>query len=454
MSHTAHDLTQGSISKHIVRMAIPMALGMIFQTLYVLVDLYFVAKLGDSAIAGVSAAGNVQFIVIALTQVLGVGTTVLIAHAVGRKDRIEGARAYRQSLLLAGITGAAVFVFAWTLAPVYVHAIAADEATYANGLIYLRWFSPALALQFALVSMASALRGAGVVRPMMLVQMATVILNAILAPVLIAGWGTGRPMGIAGAGLASTIAIIVGVIASAWYFVRHNHFVATKEEAPYRPDYAVWGRLMKIGVPAGGEFALMFLSMAVIYGIISDFGASAQAGFGVGSRIMQSLFLPVMAIAISAAPIAGQNVAAGHPERARETFWAAAKISSVMMAGMTLFAHWRPEWLVSPFASDPAVVEVAVHFLRTISWNFVASGLVFTCSSMFQAMGNTIPSVISSAVRLVVFALPALWIAQLPGFQLHWLWRVSVIATTAHAVFALWLLRRESVKRLGVTAVT
>ncbi len=449
MSHVNHDLTQGSISKHIVRMAIPMALGMVFQTLYVLVDLYFVAKLGDSAIAGVSAAGNVQFIVIALTQVLGVGTTVLIAHAAGRKDRIEGAIAFRQSLLLSGITGAAVFVFGLTLAPMYLRSIAADDATFANGLIYLRWFLPALSLQFALISMGAALRGSGVVRPMMLIQMSTVLLNAILAPVLIAGWLTGRPMGIAGAGLASTIAIVIGVLTSAWYFVTHEHFTATREEAPFRPDYAVWSKLLKIGVPSGGEFALMFLSMAVIYGIIQDFGASAQAGFGVGSRIMQSLFLPVMAIAISAAPIAGQNVAAGYPERARETFWAAAKISSVLMAAMTLFAHWRPEWLVGPFASDPAVIEIAVHFLRTISWNFVASGLVFTCSSMFQAMGNTIPSVISSAVRLVVFALPALWIAQLPGFQLHWLWRVSVIATTAHACFALWLLKREADRRLA-----
>jgi Na+-driven multidrug efflux pump len=167
---------------------------------------------------------------------------------------------------------------------------------------------------------------------------------------------------------------------------------------------------------------------------------------------MQSLFLPVMAIAISAAPIAGQNVAAGRTDRARETFFTAAKLCSALMAAMTLFAHWRPAMLVSPFASDPVVVGVAVDFLRTISWNFVASGLVFTCSSMFQAMGNTIPTVVSSAVRLTVFAIPALWVSRLPGFQLHWVWRVSVVATTTHALFALWLLRRESARRLSALA--
>ena len=446
---TGHDLTQGSIAGHLVRMAIPMALGMIFQTLYVLVDLYFVAQLGDTAIAGVSAAGNVQFIVLALTQVLGVGTTVLIAHAAGRKDRVEGARAFRQSLVLSGITGLAVLLLGATLAPTYLHSVAADAETVRNGMIYLVWFLPALALQFALISMGAALRGAGVAKPTMLIQMGTVALNAVLAPILIAGWGTGRPMGIAGAGLASSIAVAVGVIAAAWYFVRTGFFAATREEAPYRPDLAVWGRFLRIGVPAGAEFGLMFVSMAIIYGIIAGFGAAAQAGFGVGSRVMQSLFLPVMAIAISAAPIAGQNVAAGRIDRARETFWTAAKLCSLLMATMTAFAHWRPELLVSPFASDPVVVGVAVDFLRTISWNFVASGLVFTCSSMFQAMGNTIPTVVSSAVRLTVFAIPALWIARVPGFQLQWVWRVSVLATTTHALFALWLLRREAARRLS-----
>lgn len=449
---TGHDLTQGSIAKHIVRMAIPMALGMIFQTLYVLVDLYFVAKLGDTAIAGVSAGGNIQFIVMALTQVLGVGTTVLIAHAMGRKDQVEGARAFRQSLVLSGIAGVLVYIGGLVLVPAYLQRIAADAPTVENGLIYLRWFLPALAMQFALISMGAALRGMGIAKPMMVVQMSTVGLNAILAPVLIAGWGTGRPMGVAGAGLASTIAVAVGISALAWYFLRNRFFAVSREAAPYKPDFAIWGRLFRIGVPAGAEFGLMFVSMGITYAIIAGFGAAAQAGYGVGSRVMQSLFLPVMAVAISAAPIAGQNVAAGLVGRARETFWTAAKLCSALMAAMTAFAHWRPEMLVSPFVSDPVVVGVAVDFLRTISWNFVASGLVFTCSSMFQAMGNTIPTVVSSAVRLVVFAVPVLWVAQIQGFTLHWVWVTSVVATTTHALFALWLLRRESDKRLSALA--
>jgi putative MATE family efflux protein len=294
--------------------------------------------------------------------------------------------------------------------------------------------------------MGSALRGTGIAKPTMIVQVLTVALNAILAPVLIAGWGTGRPMGVGGAGLASTISVLAGVIAMLFYFLRLEHFVGF-DMALIRPHIPTWKRLLRIGVPAGAEFGLMFFSMFVIFLIIRDFGSAAQAGFGVGSRMMQAIFLPAMAIAFAAAPVAAQNLAAGHSDRARQTFVDAVKIGSSLMFALTLFAHWRPQWLIGAFTSDPAVVAIAVQYLRTISWNFVASGIVFTCSGMFQAMGNTVPSVISSAVRVVVFVVPAVYISRLPGFQLHWIWYVSVASTTIHACFAVWLLHREAGRR-------
>ena len=401
-----HDLTQGSIPRHIVRMAIPMMIGMVFQTLYFLVDLYFVGRLGDAALAGVSAAGNVNFIVMALTQVLGVGTMVLIAHAAGRKDAADGNLVFNQSLLMAAIAGGVVIVGGLLFSDAYLRTLAADDATFQAGRAYLRWFLPALALQFALISTGSALRGTGIAKPTMVVQVLTVVMNAVLAPVLIAGWGTGRPMGVAGAALASTISITFGVVVLLIYFVRLEHFVGVDTKL-LRPHFPTWWRLLRIGVPAGGEFFLLFVSMVLNYYIVRQFGAEAQAGFGVGSRIMQAIFLPAMAVSFAAAPIAGQNLAAGKPDRARETFFASIKIGSAVMLLATLFAHWRPQWLVSAFASDPAAVDVAVQFLRTISWNFVATGIVFTCSGMFQAMGNTVPSVISSTVRLTTFAIPA-----------------------------------------------
>lgn len=443
-----HDLTQGSIPGHIVRMAAPMAIGMLFQTLYYFVDLYFVGRLGDAAIAGVGAAGNLQFVIIALTQVLGVGTMVLISHAVGRKDRADANLVFNQSVLLAAIAAIVTLAAGFPLSGGYLRTVAADEETVRNGVAYLYGFLPALSLQFALISMGSTLRGNGIAKPTMVVQMLTVVLNAILAPVLIAGWGTGHPLGVAGAGLASTIAVSVGVIMLFVYFRKVEKYVGF-DLSHFKPHVEVWKRMLKIGIPSGAEFFLMFVSMAVMYWIIRDFGAAAQAGYGVGGRVLQAIFLPGMAVAFAAAPIAGQNLAAGRPDRARQTFVDSVKIGSAIMLVLTIVCRWRPDWLVHWFSSDPVVVATGAEYLRIIAWNFVAAGIVFTCSGMFQAMGNTIPTVISSGVRLALLVIPSIWVSQQPGFKLSQLWYVAVVASTLHACFTVWLLRREASKRLA-----
>lgn len=438
-----NDLTQGSIPRHLVRLAAPMAAGMVFQTLYYLVDLWFVARLGGTALAGVSAAGTLQFIVLGLTQVLGIGTMVLISHAAGRKDRADANLIFNQSLLLAALCAAATLAAGYGLSGWYLRTVAADAATAAAGRAYLNGFIPALALQFALVSMGSALRGTGIAKPTMVVQMLSVLVNAALAPVLIAGWGTGRPLGVAGAGLASTIAVALSVVALLVYFVRLEKYVGY-ERALFRPRPEAWRRILRIGIPAGGEFGLMFVFMGVVYWVTSGFGPDAQAGFGVGSRVMQAIFLPAMAIAFAAAPIAGQNHAARRPERVRETLRTALVMGSGLMATLTLLCHWRPDLLVAPFASDAEVVHVAAEYLGITSWNFVASGVIFTCSGFFQAFGNTWPSLVSSGTRLVTFAAPAIWLSARPGFQIRHLWHLSVATVSLQMLFSLWLLRRET----------
>jgi putative MATE family efflux protein len=447
------DLTDGSIAKNILQMALPIAAGMFFQTLYFLIDLYFVSGLGDASIAGVGAAGNIMFIVFALTQVLGVGTVALISHAAGRKDRADATLVFNQSLALSASCALVTLILGYGFGPAYVRTLGADAATVAAGVRYLNWFLPSLALQFALVVMGSALRGTGIVKPTMVVQVLTVVLNAALAPVLIAGWGTGHALGVAGAGLASSIAVAAGVVLLALYFHRLEKYVAYDPSA-WRPQLATWGRLLRIGLPAGGEFALMFLFMAVMYWVTGRFGADAQAGYGIGSRLMQSMFLPAMAVSFATAPIVGQNFAAGKFARVRETFALAALIGSCIMVALTLFCQWRSAWLIHVFTGDKTALAVGSQFLQVISWNFLASGLVFTCSAVFQGLGHTLPAVLSSASRLVSFAVPALWLASLPQFQLIQLWYVSVASITLQAALSLWLVRGEFRRRLPAPATS
>ena len=445
------DLTEGPIAGHIVQMAVPMAVGMLIQTLYFLVDLYFVAQLGDSAIAGVSVGGTVMYIVLGLTQMLGVGTVALISHAVGRKDVNDANLVFNQSLVLSALCAALTLALGYGLGDDYLSSLGADAETTAAGLSYLHFYLPGLALQFALVSMGSALRGTGIVKPTMIVQVLTLLLNIILAPILIAGWGTGHALGVAGAGLASSIAIAIGVVMMAVYFVRMEKYVAF-HSALWRPRLHTWKRMLGIGFPAGGEFALMFVFMAVIYTVIRDFGAAAQAGFGVGGRVMQSIFLPAMAIAFSTPAVAGQNFGAGKPDRVRETFRTAVLMSCVVMLALTLLCQWNPAWLVSRFTSERDVIDTGAQFLHIISLNFIAQGIIFTCSGMFQALGNTWPALLSTTTRLLMFAIPALWLSHQDGFRIEQVWYLSGTTVALQAVLSWMLLRRQMRRRLATIA--
>jgi putative MATE family efflux protein len=448
-----NDLTQGSIARHIVTMALPMTFGMLFQTAYLLIDLYFVAGLGDAALAGVSSAGSLQYVVMAATQVLGVGTTALIAQASGRKDRDDATLVLNQSLVLSAVGGVATLVLGFGLMNTYLRSMSADAATMEAGRQYLLAYIPALAIQFALVTLGSALRGTGTAKPGMMIQIGTVMLNALLAPVLIAGWGTGRPLGTFGAGLSSAISIGVGVIAAWIYFLAGDRFA--RLSAPLlRPRRDTILRLLNVGLPSGAEFLLMFILTGLMYYMIKPFGATAQAGYGLGTRVMQSVFLPAMAVAFAASPVAGQNVGAGDGPRVRETFRMAALIGSGVMLLATIVSQTQSDRMLALFTKEAPVIAVGAAFLHIVSFNFIAQGLIFTCSGLFQALGNTIPSLISGGTRLVIFAVPALWLSRRPGFTMQQVWWLGVATIIVQMVFSVWLLRRELDKRFPVGAMS
>jgi len=194
---------------------------------------------------------------------------------------------------------------------------------------------------------------------------------------------------------------------------------------------------------------MMFVILGVIYLVIRPFGPSAQAGFGIGGRVMQAIFLPVMAVAFAVTPVAGQNFVAGRFDRVRETFRTAAILSSALMLLITLICQWHPEWFIHVFTRAPDVVAVGAPYLRITSWNFIATGLIFTCSGLFQALGNTWPSLLSSASRLITFVVPVVLLSRQPHFGLVQVWHLSVATVALQAVTSLTLLVREFGRKLG-----
>jgi len=442
------DLTQGPITRLLLMFSAFIAVSMLFQTLYFLADLYFVGHLGKEAIAAVSLSGNLMMVVLAITQTLGVGTTTLVSHAVGRKDRQRATLVFNQAFVMSQVVGLMFTVIAFALRGPYCRWLGADAVTAGMGVQYLNWFLPAMLLQFMVVAMGAALRGSGIVKPTMIIQVVTVLINIVLAPVLILGWGTGHPLGVAGAGLATFISVAVGVAAFWLYLLRLQSYLQV-DVGCWKPLGDIWWGMTRVGLPAGGEFALMSVYMALVYWIIRDFGAAAQAGFGIGGRLMQSMFLPVMAISFAAAPLAGQNFGARNADRVRETFRSAAILVTVLMAVLTVLIHIAPEAMIRGFSGDPEVIAFGAEYLRIISFNFVAVGLIFTSSSMFQGMGHTVPPLVCSSLRLLVFALPAFLLSLRPGFSIREVWFLSVATVALQAVLNLFLLRREFRARLA-----
>ncbi len=443
-----NDLTTGSLARNLLRTTSMMLVGMVFQTLYFLVDLYFVGRLGKSAVAAVSLSGNLMFLTLALTQMLGVGTTALVAHAAGRKDPDQARLVFNQSQLLALVVGGVFLVVMVALRGRFARGQAADPETARLAAEYLAWFVPSLAGQFAIVATGAALRGVGDFKPGMIVQSATVLLNVVLAPALMFGWGTGRPMGVAGTALASFIAVLVGVVALVVYVVR-SRGILRFVRSELRPRFALWGRMLKIGLPAGLEFGLMGVYMFAVYAITRRFGAAAQAGFGIGLRVVQAGFMPVVALGFAVSPVAGQNFGARLPERVRGTFRAAALMGVAMMAVLALVCRFFPESLVSVFNRDPGVLAVGGEYLRIVAINFIPSGLVFVSSSMFQALGNTWPSLASSVTRTCIAVIPAYLLSRTAGFALNWIWYLSAASVICQMTLNLLLLRREYARKLA-----
>lgn len=447
------DLTTGPVTRHLLKTTSFMLATMVFQTLYFLIDLYWVGRLGTEAVAAVGIAGNLSFLVLALSQMLGVGTTTVVSHAVGRKDHPQAQLLFNQSQVLAMLTGVLFLIVGLAARMPYAVAQSADATTAALAGEYLLWFIPAMALQFAMVAMGAALRAAGNFKPGMVVSTATVIINMILAPFLIFGWGTGRPLGVAGAAISSLVAVAIGVVWLTTYFLAKDSFLRFVV-ADWKPRLDLWRKMLVIGLPAGFEFAMMALYMFVVYSITRPFGAAAQAGFGIGLRVVQAGFMPVVALGFSVAPVAGQNFGARQAQRVKDTFKDAAIMAAAVMLMFALACHIAPAALVGIFSDDAAVIAVGEEYLRIVSWNYVASGLIFVASSMFQAMGNTIPSLITSGVRIALVVIPSFMLARMPGFQLNWLWYLSVGAVLVQLALSMLLLRREFGRRLRFEPVS
>ena len=434
------DLTGGPVRGHLLRMSGFMLVTMIVQTLYGIVDLLWVGRLGAEAVAAVALGSNLMMVVMSAGQVLSVGAAALVAQAMGRKDLPAVRALFNQALLLALLLGGLFGLLFFLGRRYYADTLAGDRHTAGLVVEFLNGFVPSLALQIPSMVLSAALRGVGNVRISTLTQIGTVLLNIVLAPILIFGWGTGVPLGVGGAGLATLVAVAIGFAVMLTQVLRSGQFFG-RDPGAWKPRAALWKRMVGIGLPSGLEFGLMGLYLVSVMALLRAFGPQPQAAFGIGMRILQMGMMPSLAISFATAAIVGQNFGARRQDRVVEAWWLALQWC---LGGCLIFViafHLLPEALFRPFTDDAAVIAYGADFLRWISWNLLASGVVFACSGLFSGLGNTRPSLISSAIRITLILLPATLLSRHSDFAPGWIWRLSVAATILQAALNLLFLR-------------
>src|SRR5437660_7833848 len=303
---------------------------------------------------------------------LGVGTTTLISQAAGRKDQPQAELAFNQSFVMSLIVAVALGTLSFLLRDFYCESLSADAATASLAKSYLLWFIPGLLLQFPLVALGSALRATGIIKPTVGLQVLSVVLNMILAPLLIFGIGPWPRLGVTGAALATFISILVADVLMILYFERSYHYLQFRF-AQFRPQTKIWNSLLRIGLPAGAEFILISVYIIIVYSIIRGFGAAAQAGFGIGARVMQALFLPLVALSFAVSPVVGQNFGGRRADRVRHSIYSAIGIGSVMMLLLTITAQFSSTAMIRAFSNDSAVIAFGSDYLNIVYLTFIAT---------------------------------------------------------------------------------
>lgn len=429
------DLTTGSLARHLAVLGTHIGLGSVLQTVRLMVDLYFVAALGGVAVAGVGAVSTIVIFNIGLSQVLSVGTSSLISHRAGRRDRAEIVNFFHHSFSAACLCSVILLLVGYSLVPFYLEWIAADASVAAAARTFLLAYLPGLALQLPTAVLLGSLRGSGETGAILRTQGISLATNIVLAPVLI------MSLGVAGAGLASSLSIALGLglLLRIWWRKSSGAFSLSRL---MKPQWSTWKQLLGVGVPAGGEYFVLYCYMAIVYWAAGHWGTAPQAAVGIGSRLIQTMVVPSFAVAYAAAPIAGQNFGAANFERTRMTFMTALLIVGVITSLTTALCEWQAPALMKFFTTDPAVLSLGVEFVRVIACSFIAQGIVQTCFSLFQAIGRTLPVLVSAVTQLAVFAIPLPWLVSAQDTPAH-LWYWATISVCLQAAFSLWLLNRS-----------
>ena len=432
------NLTEGPIFITLIRLAVPITISMVMFTVYLIVDLFFVGRLGAEAVAALSISSNAFFIHLGFSTVLGTGGMALIAQAFGRKDYDYAANVFKQSIIMALMIGVIEATTGLLIAPAYIKFFGGTGKSLLWGIQYFQIFSISFFFMILLYTVGSCFRGMGDTKTPMIIMLQANVLNILLDPLLIFGWMGLPPMGVRGAALASLIShIYAGGIYGYVIFFKGFHIDI---KGKWKLSAGIIRKSLFIGIPSGMNHFLLAANLLITYRVISEYGTSAIASIGIGFRILQAIYIPVIAVASAMAAIIGQNFGANKYERITGTLGRALLVSMIFMLFCTAACRLFPRYLIGIFSSHPDVIRFGVIYLKIFSLGFVAVAAIMVTGAVFQGLGKTYPSLVGAVLDTILFAGLVFSLPVYFNWGVGSIWWIKVTtAAIEMALVALWL---------------
>jgi putative MATE family efflux protein len=425
------DFTEGSIGTAVFLLSVPMIIEMLGESLFAVVDIFYVGKLGSNAVAVVGITETALVLIYAIAIGLSIGATATIARRIGEKEPEEAAKTAFHVLVLGTIVSAIIGVIGVIFAPNFLQLLGAEPEVIKLGTTYARiMFGTNFVILF-LFLLSAIFRGAGDAAVAMRVLWLANILNIILAPIFIFYFD----FGVTGAAIATSIGRGIGVIcAFAMLWSNTGRITIQRRHCKFEP-ILLWN-LVKLSASAVLQFTIGTASWIGLMKVISKFGSEAVAGYTIGIRVIVFALLPSIGMSNAAATLVGQNLGAEKPERAEKSVWKAAFYNGIFLTTVgilfIIFAH--P--IVSIFTQEPNVIAYGTDTLRIVSYGFLFYAVGMVLESSFNGAGDTWTPTYLNFFIFWMFEIPLAYVlANYFGMGTHGvLWAITVAFSTLAVV--------------------
>jgi putative MATE family efflux protein len=441
------DFTEGGLQRAIVLLAIPMVLEMVMESLFAVVDVFWVAHLGASAMATVGLTESILMLVYCGAMGLSMAATAMVARRIGEKDPQGASVAAVQGLLVGVVASVLVAVVGSVLAPALLQIMGADPDVIATGRQYAAIMMGSSVSIVLLFLNNGVFRGAGDAAIAMRVLWLSNFINLLLDPCFIFGLGPFPRLGVTGAAVSTTIGRSVGVVFQLYILFSGNGRVKIIARQ-FRANWDVMKRLVRVALNGMFQYAVGQTSWMVLVRIVSTFGSAAVAGYTVGIRIIIFAILPSWGLSSAAATLVGQNLGAGKPDRAEQSVWLTGFYNMLFLGAVAVVFIIFPEPIIRIFTNDPAVIPFGVDCLRVVSYGNLAYAYGMVMVQSFNGAGDTFTPTVVNIFGYWLFQIP---VAYLLAFRTSLgptgVFAAIPIAETAIAIVGVTLFRQGRWKK-------